>query len=105
MLLNAIKNVLYVDFMDELRKTLIILSLWEILRILRGFMLSHSGRGRTSRGGPELPSPAGGASSAPPHPHAELNSPTPCPNWEAFTEKAVFGEVGKHSFLPGPKSR
>ena len=38
MLLNAIKNVLYVNFMDEFRKILIILSLWEVLHILRSFV-------------------------------------------------------------------
>lgn len=74
MLLNAIKNVLYVDFMDELRKILIILSLWEILHILRGFVLLHSCWGQTSREEPEPPGPAGGASSAPPHPHTELST-------------------------------
>ena len=35
MLLKAIKNVFFVNFLDKLRKILIILSFWEILHILR----------------------------------------------------------------------
>ena len=38
MLLKAIKNVFFVNFLDKLRKILIILSLWEILHILRGLV-------------------------------------------------------------------
>lgn len=104
MLLNAIKNVLCVDFMDELRKILIILSLWEILHIFRGFLPLHSCRGQTSRGEPELPGLAGGAYSVPPYPHTELSTPNPFPNLETFTEKVGCGEAGKHSFLPGPQN-
>lgn len=63
----------------------------------------HSCRGQTTKGKPEFSRPAGAAFSTPPHPHAELVTPTSFPDLGAFTEKAVCDEVGKCSFLPGPK--
>lgn len=59
----------------------------------------HSSR----RGELGHPSLAGAAFPAPPHPHTDLITPTPFPNLEACTKKAMCGEDGKWIFLPGPK--
>lgn len=80
--------------MDELRKILIILSLWEILHILRGFVLLHSCWGQTSREEPEFPGPAGGASSAPPHPHTEFSTHPPSPTWKPQLRKLYVVKLG-----------
>lgn len=94
MLLNAIKIVLYVDFMDELRKILIILSLWEILHIFRGFLPLHSCRGQTSRGEPELPSLLRVPIVCPDIHTQNSAPPPPSPTWKPSLRKLCVVRLG-----------
>lgn len=85
--------------MDELRKILIILSHWEILR---GFVFFSQLWGETRQGKPEFPCPYGAAFSAPLHPHTELSPLLPS-TWKPSLRKLCVGEVGKCTIPPDSK--
>lgn len=60
--------------------------------------------GDKQRGENQRAQPHWGASSAPPHPRTDLITPAPFHSWEAFTDKAVCGEVGITASRPVPNA-